>query len=204
MTELEAVTTLHSALQAKRPDTLKSFEKHVNLASKRFAQIWREWWQDEVPPQLEVDFVLAFSDHQKLIDEAFIVAVEIEQLDSPKKNFYEGLHQVLAFSIFGFDALALWHVVSQQSDENRIRAHAKAVNELITGLNLPVTYFATLLMNDGRLRCFSPAEISFSSEVDYVVSWLRNSCYDKRNPLLDSDVMRRRRNTIKAMLRIPA
>lgn len=204
MTELEAVNTLHSALRTKKPDSLKNVEKHVNLANKRFGQIWKDWWQDDVPPQLEVDFVLAFSDYQKQIDEALIVAVEVEQLDSPKKNFFEGLHQVLAFSLFGFDALVLWHIMSEQGDENRIRAQAKAMNELITGLQLPITFFSTLLLNDGTLRCFSPSETSSPSEVDYVVRWLASSCDAKRNPLLQSDLIRRRRNTLKAMLRIPA
>lgn len=203
MTENDLVSQFYRSLKEKKPDPLKSFYKHVNFRNKRFREIWKGWWEDEVPPQVEVDFVLVFSDHKHAVDDALIVAVEVKYFDSPKKNFYEGIQQALAFSIFGFDNLLLWHTFAEDSNEARTTASVEATQRLIEGLKLPVTYFATKVLDNGLLKCLSPVNMDTPNELDYVIGWVRNCCNDCRNPLLGSEVIKRRRSTLKAMLRIP-
>jgi hypothetical protein len=108
---------------------------------------------------------------------------------------------VLAFSLFGFDGLSLWHLFSGDVEESRIKAHASAAKEILQGHNLPLFYLAARVGDDLQLSSCLPAETT--GGVDYYLDWMWRHCADQRNPLLQFEEVRKRRRTIKAMLRIP-
>ena len=97
-----------------KPYSLKSVHKNVNFASKKFSTIWSNWWGGETPPNMEVDLVLIFEDIKRAHDEALIVGVEAEYIKTLKKNFFVGIDQIIAFSLFGFDGLCFWHFFSEE------------------------------------------------------------------------------------------
>ncbi len=202
--EKQVVRNLYDDLMNKKPSGLKMAYKHVNLASRNFEEIWKGWWSAKSPPELEVDLILVYEDYQKHIDNAFIIAVEAEFFNSKtKKNFYIGLNQAMAFGILGFDALVLWHIFSHDLDESFIRNSVEAAKEVIESYKLPITYFATMLKADNKLQAFAPLESSMDSDIDHIISWMRNVCDNNRNPSLSSEAIRKRRNVIKVMLKIP-
>jgi len=57
---------------------------------------------------------------------------EIEYFSSKdvgKKSFFEGLQQAIAFAIFGFDGLSLWHVFSGDVRNEIIENCSNALEE---------------------------------------------------------------------------
>jgi hypothetical protein len=138
---------------------LRGVYKNKNLSTKEFQDIWSEWWKGRLPPRTEVDMILIFEDPMEALDKALIGCIEIEYFstkDITKKNFYEGLQQVLAFSIFGFDGLCLWHMFSPEIEENVIVNYANTMGELISSNKIlrnlvlkhqPKKLWITLLVN---------------------------------------------------------
>jgi hypothetical protein len=123
-----------------------------------------------------------------------------------KKNFYEGLQQVLAFSIFGFDGLCLWHMFATEIEENAILNYANAMGELISGFKLPIFYLTTKILDEKELRmkCFKPSQIA-EEGVEYFIDWL-NSYWmyeENRNPRLKDSEIKNRRKILKVLLKIP-
>ncbi|HID29511.1 MAG TPA: hypothetical protein EYP19_05845, partial [Desulfobacterales bacterium] len=111
--ERQFVDSVASVLQGH--NSSKVVYSHVNLATKGFENVWRVWWSGELPPKLEVDLIFAFEDIYREIDEALLVGVEVKYFKLDKRgrialNFYEGLQQALAYTLFGFDGVSLWHV----------------------------------------------------------------------------------------------
>ena len=144
----------------------------------------------------------------QVIDKALIGSIEIEYFSSRdlnKKNFYVGLQQVLAFSIFGFDGLSLWHVFAPEIEENVIENYATTASELISGFNLPIFYLAMKIMNaeDFRLKCFEPTRLE--NTLEYYIDWLNKYWIveTNRNPLLQRNEIRNRRNLLKTILKVP-
>ena len=185
----------------------------LNLATKDFQGIWSGWWEGETPPKLEVDMIFVFEDIKKVNDDALIVATEIKFFRgiTEKRNFFEGLQQALAYSLFGFDGLALWHIFSEEVDDKKVKNYAKATNDIIKGFELPIFYLAAKITNQSKFTSFEPSQTS-DQDLDYFVTWMGNSCRDKRNCLLFKDIplgpksedIKKRRNTLKVMLKIPA
>ena len=143
---------------------LRKVYKNKNLSTKEFQDIWSEWWKGILPPRTEVDIILAFEDLMEILDKALIGCIEIEYFsikDIGKKNFYEGLQQILAFSIFDFDGLCFWHVFSPEIEENVINNYANTIEELINGFRLPVFYLAAKILDEKELRmkCFKPLQV---------------------------------------------
>ena len=161
---------------------LRSVYKNKNLSTKDFQDIWSEWWKGNLPPRTEVDMILVFEDPMEALDKALIGCIEIEYFsikDITKKNFYEGLQQVLAFSIFGFDGLCLWHMFSPEIEENVIVNYANTMGGLISSFNLPILYFATKILDEKELRmkCFEPSQIE---GVEYFIDWLNSYWVDEK------------------------
>jgi hypothetical protein len=187
---------------------LRKIYKHKNLATKEFQQIWLEWWKGAVPPRTEVDIILIFEDPIELIDKGLICCVEVEYFskkDIGKKNFYEGLQQTLAFAVFGFDGLALWHIFSQEVMDEVIGNFSGTVKELINGFKLPVFYLATKILDEEelKLKCFEPWQVEGS--VDYFIDCLNRHWISResRNPLLEDKKIKDRRNVVKTIFKIP-
>jgi len=194
---------------------LKLSKTHVNLARKSYVQAWSTWWTGKLPPELEVDLVMAFEDHSKLIDDALLLAVEIEYFSKGKRgNFYQGLNQAQAFAIFGFDGIVLWHLF-RDVEQDMISSYASAVKDLIEGFSLPIVYFASEITEDWKFRCFQPVSDT-EGDLSYIIAWMRNHFNDDKysNPLLFSQKLpvhrhelaeriRQRRRTLKTVLGIP-
>jgi hypothetical protein len=188
---------------------LRGVFKNKNLSTKEFQAIWSEWWKGRLPPRTEVDMILVFEDPWEVLDKALIGCIEIEYFsikDMAKKNFYEGLQQVLAFSIFGFDGLCLWHIFSTEIEENAILNYANAMGELISGFKLPIFYLTTKILDEKELRmkCFKPSQIA-EEGVEYFIDWLnRYWMYEEnRNPRLKDSEIKNRRKILKVLLKIP-
>jgi len=187
---------------------LKNVYKNKNLTTKEFKDIWLKWWKGPLPPSTEVDIILIFEDPMQVIDKALIGSIEIEYFSSKdlnKKNFYVGLQQVLAFSIFGFDGLSLWHVFAPEIEENVIENYATTASELISGFKLPIFYLAMKIQNkeDFRLKCFEPTRLE--NTLEYYIDWLNKYWIveTNRNPLLQRNEIRNRRNLLKTILKVP-
>lgn len=202
-TEKKVVEMLENTFQGKKIPLLKKTFIHTNLATKKFHDIWRVWWETEPPPRLEVDMILVFEDINPM--NVFIVGVETKLFTSKKRNFYEGLQQVLSFGLFGFDSLVLWHLFSGEVDNAIIDGYVKPVREVVQGFELPVVYFATKLMEGCTFEFFSPQELYSSTrvEVETLLAHMRAFCGKKRNPLLGREEIEKRRRMLKTILKIP-
>ena len=212
-TEKSLVRNLAQVFEEKKPSRLKRIFAHTNLTTKKFKDIWMSWWETDVPPRLEVDFIFAFEDIKKVIDNLLLVAVEVEFFRDIRKSFYDGLQQVLGFSLFGFDSLVLWHIFHERISDEDIKSRVNAINEIINGFDLPIVYMATKINEKSEFRFFAPIESYAYNKPDYLISYLMKLCSDKRNPLLSVDKkpfgpfreeVRKRRKTLKVMLKIPA
>jgi hypothetical protein len=194
--------------EAGRHYWLRKAYKHKNLSTKEFQQIWSEWWRGIAPPRVEADLILIFEDPIKLIDEALIGCVEVEYFsgkDIGKKNFYEGLQQTLAFSVFGFDGLSLWHIFAKDVKDETIKNYSDAMEELVRGFKLQIFYLATKILDEDELtlKCFKPCQLEKS--IDYFIDsfqsyWVMEG---NRNPVLKDSKIKDRRKVIKTLLKIP-
>lgn len=211
MNENELVRLIGKTFEENKPSRLKKIFVHVNLATKKFTDIWASWWETEIPPRLEVDFIFAFEDIKKVIDDLLLVAVEVEYYRDKRKSFYDGLQQALSFGIFGFDSLVLWHIFDEELNIELISNYSKATAEIISGFDLPIIYMATIISKDLKFRFMYPWGTLRSENSNYVISSLMDLCLNKRNPLLSVskplsppvEEIRKRRNTLKVMLKIP-
>lgn len=185
--------------------SLRQWRTHLNLANLGFDDVWERWYAGQVPPKLEVDLLCVFPDLGSASDEVLLIGVEMKHFDrSARGNFFSGFDQVLAFSLFGFDGLSLWHLFSGDVGEGIVRGHSSGASEIVQRYKLPLFYLAATVgddLQDLQFTSFHPAETS--GDIAYYLEWMWNHARDKRNPLLDSDDVRKRRRTIKAMLKIP-
>jgi hypothetical protein len=202
--ERELVENLKGIFEERRPHYLKKIFTHTNLATKKFHDIWSEWWKSEIPPRVEVDMTLIFEDLTNL-NEVLIVGVEVKFFKDKIRSLCEGLEQTVSFGLFGFDSLVLWHVFSQKIENKNIEEYVRPAKEIIEGFNLPIVYFATKLIGKDKFEFFAPWE-SYSStarEANYLLSSLRNCCNKKRNQLLAREEIERRKKMLKVILKIP-
>lgn len=199
--EKNLVKNLKGLFEDRKLRSLKKVFVHVNLGTKKFQEIWKEWWQSEVPPRLEVDMILVFEN----LNELLISGIEVKFFKGEERKFYEGLQQALSIGLFGFDSLVLWHIFSEDIANKEIEGFVRPTKKLIEGFNLPVVYFATKLIEKDKFEFFAPLEIYSSQpqDVDYLLTWLRNSCHGKRNPLLEREEVLRSKKLLKIKLEIP-
>jgi hypothetical protein len=140
-----------------------------------------------------------------------LVGIEVKYFKLDRRgritsNFYEGLQQALAYTLFGFDGVSLWHVFHSDLSDETVHSYSQAMKRLIDEFKLPVFYLATRLVPQGdeiRLECFAPALLLEPRGLDYLVRWMKKYFTDKenRNPMRQD--LRQRRSTIKTLLRIP-
>jgi hypothetical protein len=202
--EKQIVRKLSELCQQERPPCVKRMFVHVNLATRKFHEIWHDWWKGSIPPRLEVDMIPVFEAPDEP-DEAFTAGVEVEFFKDKAKSFSDGLQQALSFGLFGFDSLVLWHIFAESLSSKEIESVTEAVGELVDGLQLPITYLATKLTSDFRFEFFAPSSLYSSSKVDLasVLSQMRSLCAKRRNPLLDRSEVEKRKGILKVVLRIP-
>jgi hypothetical protein len=212
--EKSLVNRIFEELNNNCPYGLKRLYKFVNLANKDFESIWSGWYEGETPPKLEIDMIFTFEDHQRIIDDALIIGVEIKYFKD-LRGFYKGLGQILSYTIFGFDGLSLWHLFPKEVDDSKIQNFANATKEIIEGFNLSIFYICGRIIDERELRIksFAPSLVGIDGDIKYFVEWMRNSVYDKnnRNLLLfeskplgpTSEEIRKRRKTLKVILKIP-
>jgi hypothetical protein len=201
--ERSLVKNLKALLEESGYSNLRKIFAHVNLATKKFHDIWSEWWKSEVPPRLEVDMIPVFN-----VDEpgrVLIAGVEVEFFRDKGKSFCDGLQQTLSFGLFGFDSLVLWHIFSEEMENRDIEEYVRSTREIIEGLNLPIVYLATKLVEKDKFEFFAPWKFysSMNIEANYLLESLRKSCSEKRNPLLYREEVERRKKMLKVILKIP-
>jgi len=204
MNEKELVQNLKSLFENAGYNELVKMFALTNLATKRFHELWQEWWKTKFLPKLEVDMILVFREFQK--QEVFIPAIEIKYFkDSSTRDFREGIQQALSFGIFGFDSLILWHIFPEELSKEEIKTIVKPCKEIVDGFRLPITYFATRLTKDNRFELYSPWEWSSSVDVNsyQMISYLKNESVKKKNPRFWEEEIQRRRKLLKVLLRIP-
>ena len=189
--EKQLLDLLKRIFEEKKPPTLKNVFAKVNLATKQFKDIWSSWWEGELPPRQEIDLIFTFLDS----GEVSLIGVEVEYFKNDRKNPYKGLEQALAFSLFGFDSLVLWHIFAPELENKIIENYVKTVRELLEGFNLPLVYFATKF-SENKFEFFSPFSSSLQYEAMDVLSSLLDYCKEKRNPILYKEEVRQRRNKI--------
>jgi hypothetical protein len=203
---LKAVERAIEEKQSKNQlQSLRQWRTHLNLANLGFDDVWERWYAGQVPPKLEVDLLCVFPDVGSASDEVLLIGVEMKHFDRfTRGNFFSGFDQVLAFSLFGFDGLSLWHLFSGDIDEGIVIGHSSGASEIVERYRLPLFYLAATVgddLQDLQFTSFHPAETS--GDIAYYLEWMWNHARDRRNPLLDSDDVKKRRRTIKAMLKIP-
>ena len=75
------------------------------------------------------------------VDEKKVRAAEIKFFNMESDySFYEGIDEALAYLLFGFDFVSLWHYFYQDFPEDRLRAYATRARRLIVKLKLPISY----------------------------------------------------------------
>jgi len=199
--ERKIVNEMAQSIISSKPHGLKSVHKHVNLSRRGFVEVWQGWFHAKTIPQLEVDLITVYEEQDL---EPFIMATEVKYFKQKRgRNFYEGLQQILAFGLFGFDALSLLHIFPRESEDDYIQASTKATQEIIERFRLPVTFIAGKYLRKGQIRCYFPVQLGENS-ADYVMSWTKNLCSEKRNPAVRDQEVVKRRKTLKVLLKIPA
>jgi len=157
------------------------------------------------------DIVLIVEDYRKLIDEWFLIAIELKYFKKIKKKrwreAYREIGQALRYYVYGFDSAILWHIFEKEVDNNIVRAYSNVVGEVIEKLKIPIAYFSTKMgdENEGKFLVFKPLELSSPSDIESVVRWMIKYCRDSvRNTLLphDKEIIERRK-ALKAVLRVP-
>lgn len=182
----------------------------MNLANKDFEGIYFDWYRGQTPKPLQVDIVLAFQEDERVHGDAVIVGVEVKYFRYfENRGFYEGLGQILSYSIFGFDGLSLWHLFSKELEDGDIQRFGSATKEVVERLGLPIFYLCGKIVDEEELKIniFEPiyleGKVSSLSELTYNNICKVISGRSLRNPLLFSDTIIKRRKTLKAMLKIP-
>jgi len=204
MNEKELVQKLKSLFENARYNELVKIFTLTNLATKRFHELWQEWWKSKFLPKLEVDMIFVFREFQK--QEVFILAIEIKYFkDSSTRDFREGIQQALSYGIFGFDSMILWHIFPEEMSKEEIETIVKPCKEIVEGFRLPITYFATRIIKDSKFEMYSPWEWSSSVDVGpyQMIGYIKNESMKKKNPRPWEEEIQKRRKLLKVLLRIP-
>ncbi|OQX86741.1 MAG: hypothetical protein B6D55_05320 [Candidatus Omnitrophica bacterium 4484_70.2] len=205
MNEKELVQELKSLFENAGYNELFKVFALTNLATKRFHELWQEWWKTKFLPKLEVDMILVFREFQK--QEVFMSAIEIKYFkDFSARDFREGIQQALSFGIFGFDSLILWHIFPEGASKEEIETIVKPCKDIVDGFRLPITYFATQLTKDNnKFELYAPWEWLSSVDINpyQMIGYIKNESTKKKNPRLIEEEVQRRRKLLKVLLKIP-
>jgi len=200
MTERDLVKEIKKLVEERKIDFVKKVFTHLNLGTTKFNELWKDWWSGEAPPRMEVDMIFVFLDY----DGVMIPSVEVKFFRE-KEKFYYGIEQALAYSLFGFDSIVLWHIFDQEMKNNVVEGFVRAVEELVRGFEIPLVYFATKIYEGMEFEFFSPWKLYSSkrSDIEYVLMSMKNICKNMKNPLLLNEEVKQRRNVLKTILKIP-
>lgn len=193
MNEKELVKEIKRVADEREINFVKRIFTHFNLGTSKFEELWKDWWEKETPPRLEVDS-----------DGIIVPGVEVKYFRE-KEKFYYGIEQTMAYSLFGFDSIVLWHIFDESMESHIIEGYVKAMAEIMKGFDLPFVYFATKMHEDMKFEFFHPSKFYSSQKLDIVsvLERLREVCKEARSPLLENDEVRKRKRVLKTILRIP-
>jgi len=189
--------------------------KKADMGACLKSQVFREalgWYGLEAPELIaEPDLILVFEDYKRLIDDVMIIAVELKcfqakgelkQLKKDLRKAFREIGQPLRYLPLGFDSAVLWHIFEDIGHEELIRQYVRLIgDDTIERLNLPIVYFATTALSNDALRLYWPLDIK--CDIGYAIRYLKNLCDGKRNPVLDDNVVKKRRKALKVSLGIP-
>ena len=200
MNEKELVKEIKRVAKQKEINFVKRIFTHFNLGTSKFEELWKDWWEKETPPRLEVDMIFVFADSVDII----VPGIEVKYFRE-KEKFYYGIEQTMAYSLFGFDSIVLWHIFDESMENQVIEGYVKAMAEIIKGFDLPFVYFATKMHGEMKFEFFFPRQFYSSQKLDIVsvLERLKEVCKEARNPLLENDEVRKRKRVLKTILRIP-
>jgi hypothetical protein len=185
---------------------LVKIRRHLNLVNKEYKDIYRPWWQDQVPPRIEVDLVFILKEQKPRFERAFLAGIEVKYFDSPSRRFFEGIQQALSYGLLGFDGLSLWHIFAVNIPDEKIRLRADTTAKIIHDFNLPIFYVAFKVISISEVSVFSPKKLQGSLVTSNLVTELYKHFSEdekKRNPLLSDHLAQKSRNVLKAMFKIP-
>ncbi|OQX85276.1 MAG: hypothetical protein B6D55_07635 [Candidatus Omnitrophica bacterium 4484_70.2] len=200
MNEKELVKEIKRVADEREINFVKRIFTHFNLGTSKFEELWKDWWEKETPPRLEVDMIFVFADSVDII----VPGIEVKYFRE-KEKFYYGIEQTMAYSLFGFDSIVLWHIFDESMENQVIEGYVKAMAEIIKGFDLPFVYFATKMHEDMKFEFFFPRQFYSSQKLDIVsvLERMKEKCKKARNPLLENDEVRKRKRVLKTILRIP-
>ena len=200
MKEKELVKEIKRIAEEKEIDVVKKIYTHFNLGTTKFEELWRDWWEKEAPPRMEVDMIFVFVDGDGVI----VPGIEVKYFRE-KEKFYYGIEQTMAYSLFGFDSVVLWHIFDERMENHVIEGYVKAMAEIMKGFDLPFIYFATKLHDGMKFEFFFPTEFYSSQKLDIenVIRRMKEKCKEKKNPLLENDEVRKRKGVLKTILKVP-
>ncbi|MBI5187551.1 MAG: hypothetical protein HZA07_00535 [Nitrospirae bacterium] len=170
---------------------LRKIEKGNILKNKRFKETIEKWYGRKIPyVVVEPDLILIFEDYNRVVDDSVICAVEIKffkesrDLNKKLRQAYREFGQPLRNLLFGFDAALLWHIFSEEIDEEKIKNYSQLLEDTIQKLKLPISYIATKF-SQKKFKIFQPWDIYYS-DVDYIIRSLKGLLENRKNPLLTS------------------
>jgi len=200
MNEKELVKEIKRIAEEREINFVKKIFTHFNLGTSKFEELWKDWWEKETPPRMEVDMIFVFADSDGII----MPGVEVKYFRE-KEKFYYGIEQTMAYSLFGFDSIVLWHIFDERMENHVIEGYVKAIAEIIKGFNLPFVYFATKIYEGMKFEFFSPRQFYSSQKLDIVsvLGRMKERCKEASNPLLENGEVRKRKRVLKTILRIP-
>ena len=164
------------------------------------------------------DLIIASDNYRKIPDDVFLLAIETKYFPKDaaqsKKHWRQSFREIgqsLRDLLYGFDAVLLWHLFSEEAGDGNVTAYAEMCDEVITKLKLPMIYFATQMTRENKFRFFKPWALGNSappSDVNHLAEYLKQINLDqsygaKWNPLLHDEKATRMRRAIKSVLRIP-
>lgn len=199
MNEKELVKKIKNMAEEREIDFVKKIFTHFNLGTTKFEELWKDWWERETPPRMEVDMISVFVD-----SDVVIAGIEVKYFRE-KEKFYYGLEQTMAYSLFGFDSVVLWHIFDERIENDVIEGYVKAMAEIMRGFDLSFIYFATKIYEDMKFEFFFPKQFYSSQRLDIenVLRRMNEKCKEMRNPLLENDEVRRRKGVLKTILKVP-
>lgn len=191
--------------------SLKAVYTERRVSEKKYKEALKEFFDVE-PPEFSAlpDFILIFEDHRKVVDDFFILAIELkffrrQQEKVRKKRFREAFREIgqpLRYLIFGYDATILWHIFQKEFNDREIEAYSRLVNEVVEKLKLPMCYFSTKITENNKFRVYSPSYSVHDCELESLIYWIKR-CAENHNPLKEDEEFIKRRRALKVALRIP-
>ncbi len=197
LTERGAAKLIVGECRDKVP-ALKDVKVDYNLGGKSQREIASMWEKGGFPAKVQPDLLFVFKEFQQT--EPFLIAVELKLFENIRKvDLYAGWGQVLTYGLFGFDGLALWHLLKEEPSSDDLERLQATGEKLSKDWGLTIWYLAGQI--DGQSKSIR-TRIS-SMAIPGVVSWMYNTLVKEQSRLrFNSDAMKLR-SVLKADLRIP-